>query len=131
VAAIPGATLEGGLIHDMLPSGLELVAGLKRDPQFGPVVLLGLGGVLVERLNRVAIRRPPLDLAVVADMLDQAGIDDLVVEGEVDQLLVILNGLVTLAASGGGSVAEIDLNPILKGADGRLRAADALVVLAP
>jgi acetate---CoA ligase (ADP-forming) len=131
VAAIPGATLEGVLIQEMLPSGLELVAGLKRDPQFGPVVLLGLGGVLVERLNRVAIRRPPLDLAVVADMLDQAGIDDLVVEGEVDQLLVILNGLVTLAASGGGSVAEIDLNPILKGADGRLRAADALVVLAP
>ncbi|HUY25712.1 MAG TPA: acetate--CoA ligase family protein, partial [Candidatus Saccharimonadales bacterium] len=131
VATIPGAHLEGMLVQEMLPSGLELVAGLKRDPQFGAVVVLGLGGVLVELLGRVAIRRPPVDRATIADMLDEVGLADRFNADDHQQLAVIMAGLARLGEAAEGAIAEVDLNPLLRGADGRLRAADALLVLAP
>ena len=55
----------------MAPPGLELIVGLRRDPQFGPAVLVGLGGVLTVFLDDVAVRLAPIDPAVAAAMLDE------------------------------------------------------------
>jgi acetate---CoA ligase (ADP-forming) len=128
VGRIPGAVLEGVLVQEMLPPGLELMAGLKLDPQFGPVVLAGLGGVLVESLGRVAIRRPPLGIRSAAGMLREAALEQ-PAGAWTAELVQILNSLAALAAASGGAIAEIDLNPLLVDGFGRLRAADALITL--
>jgi acyl-CoA synthetase (NDP forming) len=128
VAAIPGAILEGVLVQEMLPPGPELMAGLKMDPQFGPVVLAGLGGVLVERLGRVAIRRGPVGATGALAMLREVGLED--AGALAGGLAAILDALAALAAGAGGLLSEIDCNPLLVDADGRLRAADALITLA-
>lgn len=127
VAAVPEAVLEGVLVQEMLPPGLELMAGLKRDPQFGPVVLLGLGGVLVETLGRIAIRRPPVDDRTVQGMLRETGLEALA-GGLGARLAAILNALAGLASE--SSLAEVDLNPLLVDAEGGPRAADTLLTLA-
>ena len=55
-------TVRGLLVEPMAAPGVELILGLRRDPQFGPAVLVGLGGVLTEVLDDVAIRLAPLDV---------------------------------------------------------------------
>ncbi len=65
-----GLTIRGLLVEPMAPAGVELIVGLRRDPQFGPVVLVGLGGTLTEVLDDVAIRLAPLDEASADAMLD-------------------------------------------------------------
>ena len=65
-----GLTVRGLLVEPMVPPGVELIVGLRRDPQFGPAVLVGLGGVLTEVLDDVAIRLAPIDLAAATAMLD-------------------------------------------------------------
>ena len=64
-------TVRGLLVEPMAAPGLELIVGLRRDPQFGPVVLVGLGGTLTEVLDDVAIRLAPIDAAAAGSMLDE------------------------------------------------------------
>ena len=59
-AAQPGVALDGVLIEAMAPAGVELIVGARRDPQWGPVVMVGLGGIWAEALNDV--RLMPADL---------------------------------------------------------------------
>ena len=61
----PGAAIEGVLVAPMRPRGIELLVGISRDPQWGPVLALGLGGVWVEALQDVALRLLPVDAAEV------------------------------------------------------------------
>ena len=65
-----GLTVRGLLVEPMAPPGVELILGLRRDPQFGPAVLVGLGGVLTEVLDDVAVRLAPIDAAAAEAMLD-------------------------------------------------------------
>ena len=64
----PGADIEGFLVQEMV-SGLELIVGVREDPQFGPFMVVGLGGVTVEVLKDVAIRLLPIDEDGARDML--------------------------------------------------------------
>ena len=111
----------------------ELIAGIVRDPQFGPVVMLGLGGVLTEALGDVAFRLAPLT-RLDADEL----IDDLVAQrilgpfrGEPavdrDALAALLLGLSRLAVDR-DDIASVDINPLIV-FEGRPVAVDALVEL--
>src|SRR5207237_2033181 len=59
------------LVEETAPPGLDLIVGARRDPVFGPVVLLGLGGDLAEELETVAVRPAPLGEAAAAGMLDE------------------------------------------------------------
>lgn len=64
----PGARVEGFLVQEMV-DGLELIVGVREDAQYGPVMVAGLGGVLVEALNDVAVRLLPVDAALAEEML--------------------------------------------------------------
>ncbi|HEY7828451.1 MAG TPA: acetate--CoA ligase family protein, partial [Candidatus Limnocylindrales bacterium] len=130
----PGIGLRGLLVEPMLPAGLELIVGLKRDPQFGPLVLVGLGGVLAELLDDVAIELAPIDPATAGAMLDRLRGAPLLagMRGRpgVDRAALI-ELLVAVARLGWErpDLLEIDLNPVIAGTHG-IMAADALVVVA-
>lgn len=128
-----GLEVRGVLLEPMAEPGLELIAGLKRDPLFGPVVLVGIGGILAEVLADVAIRLAPIDRDEALEMLDALRGAALlrgvrggraVARGPVADVLVRLGRL----AMERPDIAEIDLNPIIATPDGAL-AVDGLVVL--
>jgi acyl-CoA synthetase (NDP forming) len=134
IAKSAGGDLEGYLVQPMLTGRREFVAGLIRDPQFGPVVMFGLGGVFTEALHDVAFRIAPFGEADAARMIDEIRASSLLGafrgDAQVDReaLVKALVGLSKLGAEF-PEVAEIDINPLLVGPDGRVTAVDALVVL--
>jgi acetate---CoA ligase (ADP-forming) len=128
-----GIGVRGLLVEAMAPPGLELILGLRRDPQFGPAVLVGLGGVLTVFLDDVSIRLAPLDAATAEAMLDDLRGAPLLhgVRGRppVDRA-ALASMLVALGRLGmeRPDVLEVDLNPVIASASGAV-AVDALVVL--
>jgi acyl-CoA synthetase (NDP forming) len=64
----PGATIDGFLVQEMI-DGLEMLIGVREDPQFGPIMALGFGGVAVEAIKDVSIRLLPIDHGTAADMI--------------------------------------------------------------
>ena len=121
------------LIQQMLSGNRELLAGLKRDSQFGPCVVFGLGGILAEILEDVSIRVAPITTFDAMDMMENIRgkkiLEPFRGKPQVDRKalaeLLIALGTIGLENS---AVAEIDINPI-KLIDGRPVAVDALVVL--
>jgi acyl-CoA synthetase (NDP forming) len=123
----------GLLVEPMAPAGVDLIVGLRRDPQFGPIVLVGLGGTLTEVLDDVAIRLAPVDAASADAMLDGLRGARLLggVRGRppIDRA-AIASMLVALGRLGieRPDVLEVDLNPVIASTEGAI-AVDALVVL--
>src|SRR2546422_4122196 len=64
-----GVQLKGILLEKMVPQGVELIVGLQNDPQFGPVIMVGLGGVLTEIFRDVAFRMLPITIGDARSML--------------------------------------------------------------
>ena len=122
------------LVAPMLSGARELVAGLVRDPQFGPCVMVGVGGVLAEAIADVAFVPVPLDALDAAEAIESLSTRSLLgpVRGEpaVDQdaLAAVLLGLGALAVDR-DDVVSVDVNPLIV-VDGRPVAVDALVELA-
>ena len=65
----PGARLEGVYVQPMAPPGVEVIIGMKKDAQFGPVLMFGLGGVWVELLQDVSLRVTPISRRDAAAMV--------------------------------------------------------------
>lgn len=65
----PNARIEGFLLEEMAPKGVEVIIGVLRDPQFGPVVMSGIGGVMVELMKDVSFRLPPVGKREALDMV--------------------------------------------------------------
>lgn len=132
-AAAPQASVEGILVAQQVP-GVETVVGVAQDQLFGPVVMFGLGGVLVEVLGDVTFRVPPFTAADAAAMLGELKGAALLggVRGQkaVDRkaLVQVIMGVQRLATDLAGTVAELDINPLMASPQGAV-AADALVVL--
>jgi acyl-CoA synthetase (NDP forming) len=134
----PGASpheheVDGVSVQPMAAPGVELMVGLARDPQFGPVVMFGLGGVLVEVLEDVAIRLVPLDRTDAAAMVREIkGFP--VLQGyrgapPVDLAAIEATLLaVSQFAADHPDIAELDLNPVIAGPHGAV-AVDARIVL--
>jgi acetate---CoA ligase (ADP-forming) len=129
----PDARIDGVLVQEMVPARFELTCGMQRDPVFGPMIAIGMGGTLVESLSEAELLRPPFDLdrakAAIAGLLNGR----LVVnprglsKAEQEEVATIMVGLGHLAFEF-VAVTEVDVNPIRVGA-GSARAADALLVL--
>ena len=132
---LAAATPEDGpvslLVAPMLRGTRELIAGLLTDPQFGPVVMIGVGGVLAEALGDVAFRLVPLDLDEARSLLDDLRLQSILgpFRGEPavdrDAVAAVLVALAEVAAAEPG-VVSVDLNPLII-VDGRPIAVDALV----
>jgi len=122
------------LVAPMVSGNRELIAGVVRDGQFGPMVMLGIGGILAEAIADVVFRPAPLDEPTAHDMIDQLSTQKLLGkfrgEAAVDrsQLVELLVGLGTLADER-PDVASVDINPLIVSTDGRLVAVDGLVEL--
>jgi acyl-CoA synthetase (NDP forming) len=128
-----GLDVRGLLVEAMAPHGVELILGLRRDPQFGPAVLVGLGGIMTEILDDVAIRLAPLEAGAAASMLDELRGARLLLGARgrppVDReaLVTMLVALSRLGVER-PDVLEVDLNPVIASPTGAL-AVDALVVM--
>ena len=136
---IAGKAVDGWLVEEMIPAGREMVIGGLNDPQFGPMIMVGLGGVFIEVLKDVAFRICPITEAEAWEMIGElkgaplldgvrgeSGVDK---QALVDAMLKVggADGLIMQTA---GSVAEIDLNPIIVSRKGAV-AADARFILMP
>jgi len=131
----PTAKIRGVLVQAMAKPGLELIAGVVDDPDFGPIVMCGLGGVLAELYADVAFAPAPLTPAQAEAMLGKLKAARLLAgvrgapasdRGAFVDLLVRLG---RLAADARGGIAEIDLNPVIVYPDGQgVAVADALIV---
>jgi acetate---CoA ligase (ADP-forming) subunit beta len=126
--------LDGVLVQEMIQGQRELVLGLSRDPQFGPCVMFGLGGVLTEILNDTVFRVAPLEMMDAQEMLQElrakAILDPFRGQAAADRE-TICRSLIALGRLGleNEAIAEIDINPLIIAPDGQVKAVDALVVL--
>ncbi len=132
IARRHGLDARGLLVEPMADPGVELIVGLRRDALFGPAVMVGLGGVLAEVLDDVAIRLAPVDRAAALAMLDDLRgrrILDGVRGGPAVDRGAIADLVVALSEFGVArpGIVEVDLNPVVASPDGAL-AVDALVV---
>ena len=136
ILAAVGQPLEGMLIQEMARGSRELVVGLTRDAQFGPCVMLGLGGVLTEVLNDTAFRVAPFDadeaLDMMAELRSKKILDQFRGQAPADRR-TLADTLVSVGrlALENEAIAEIDINPLIIDPQGRLIAVDALIVLQP
>ena len=117
--AAPAARIDGVLVARQLAGGIECLVGIQRDPAFGPVAVFGLGGVFVELIDDVAIRRCPFDedeaLQSIRSIRGAAILDG--ARGrpaaDVGALATLLSRLSLFAASAGPRLRSIDLNPVI------------------
>jgi succinyl-CoA synthetase beta subunit len=122
-ARAPGARLRGVRVERMASGLVELIVGGRNDPVFGPVVVAGFGGVLAEALHDVATRLAPVDAADARELLGQLrgaallgpfrGRPAVDVAAAADVIARVSRLLVELP-----EVRELDLNPVLVGAEG-------------
>ncbi len=134
--AHPTARLRGVFVQEMASGVAEALLGYRNDPQLGPMVMLGAGGVLAEILDDTAMRVAPVDLATAQGMIDEVrflrtarGYRGKPV-GDLDALAQAIVAFSQLAQC--ATVTEAEINPLLIGAEGEgVLALDALVVAEP
>lgn len=131
----PQARLEGVLLQEMMPSdGVEAILGLLRDPDFGPVVVYGSGGILVEVFRDSTLRLPPVSHAEALAMIHRTR-GAALYQGfrgrppaDVDALADAIARLSRLAMDLGDLIVALDINPLMVLAKGQgVCAVDALV----
>jgi acyl-CoA synthetase (NDP forming) len=136
IAESMGVTDRRLVVQALVPSSTELILGMRRDPVFGPVVALGIGGVLTELASDVQVRVPPLTAADVESMVDglryRAVLEGARGRTPVDRKALVETVLrfVDLVTERGAELDSLEINPLLVGRDGLPVAVDALAVCA-
>lgn len=129
---VEGARINGVLVQPMVPRGLELMMGASRDAQFGPMIVVGLGGVMVELMKDVSARIAPVSAAEALVMLDELkGRDALdgfrgIPAVDRERLAGVVARFSEMVADHADLVAEVDVNPLICAGD-RIVAVDALI----
>ena len=131
-----GATFNGISIQEMVKDAVEVIVGISYDSQLGATMLFGSGGVLVEVYNDIALRLCPLDESDALEMISEVKGSRLL-EGfrgspaaDSDALVEALVRMSQLGDQLGGTLAELDINPLMVLPAGRgVKAADAVAVL--
>jgi acetate---CoA ligase (ADP-forming) len=134
-AQIPDARIDGIVVQRMAGAGVEMILGIKRDSMFGPVVLCGFGGILVELFKDVAIGIPPLSKEQAQSMISRLR-GSAILDGvrgkppaDVDALCAAIAGLSRLAIDLSDRLEGLDINPLIVQTQGAV-AVDALVQIA-
>ncbi|HVM80817.1 MAG TPA: acetate--CoA ligase family protein [Stellaceae bacterium] len=133
--AVPGAAIQGVLVQAMAKPGLELILGASRDETFGPLLLLGRGGVEVETAAEGAMTPLPVDREEALRLIARLDRGRLMGAGrgraarDRQALAGLIVSLARFASDFAGRVREIDLNPAILGAEGEgIAVVDALMV---
>ena len=131
----PSAKIHGVSVQNMARPGVEVIIGMSKDPQFGPVLMFGLGGILVEVLKDVSFRIVPLNKRDAREMIKEIkGYP--ILEGyrgqEPADVAVLEDYLLKVSdfVDGRPEIKELDINPIFAYSDGAV-AVDARVILEP
>jgi acyl-CoA synthetase (NDP forming) len=130
----PNARSAGVVVSPMAAPGLELLIGMNRDPQFGPLIMFGLGGLTVELLRDVSMRLLPITRRDTAEMINEIKGARLLKgfrgRPAVDENALV-DGILKLAsiAEEYPEIVEIDLNPVMAYSEGML-VVDARVIRA-
>jgi acyl-CoA synthetase (NDP forming) len=134
-AAHPEAAIHGVLVQAMAAPGNEMILGVTRDPTFGPMLMVGLGGIHVEVLRDVVFSPVPIGpdeaLSLLSDLKGAAVLDGVRGAPPADRaaLAELIAALSRFAADHGDLIEEIDLNPVIVHAQGQgLTVVDALIV---
>jgi acyl-CoA synthetase (NDP forming) len=131
--AAPDATIDGVSVQRMAEPGIEVIVGMSTDPQFGPVLMFGLGGVLVEVLKDVAFRIVPIVQRDARQMVREIQAFPILqgVRGQEPADLEALEGLLVKLSEfieAHPEIAELDLNPVFSYTKGAL-VVDARIIL--
>ena len=129
------AELHGVSVQEMVQGGRETIVGMTSDPQFGPGIIFGLGGIFVEVLQDTVLRVPPLDAAAAGEMIDACK-GAVMLKGvrghkpaDLSAIVDILCKFSQLCCDLRDVVQEIDINPLLVLDAGQgVKAVDCLVV---
>jgi len=134
---ISAGEVDGFLVEEMAPPGKEVVIGGIQDPQFGPMIMVGLGGIFVEVLKDVSFRLCPIIEQDAREMLDELR-GKAILEGARGDIAVSLDAIVDLLLKIGGKdgllthhgndIAELDINPVIVGPNAAV-AVDVAIVL--
>ena len=132
----PKAKINGVVVQEMIAGGIEVIVGVSYDSQLGPMLLFGSGGVMVEVYNDVALRHCPITRNEALKMIAEVKGAKLLhgfrgkPPADVDALADTLVNVSHLAVHLEGSLAELDINPLMVLATGQgVKAVDALVVV--
>ena len=127
--------LEGWLVAQAVPAGLELVIGIQNDPEMGPVVMFGAGGVWLELVKDVAFAAPGFDHARAEQLIESTRVNALLNgyrgDGPYDRAAVVdaLVAVGRLAAEAGDAIESLDINPFVALPAGQgAFALDALII---
>lgn len=132
-----GLRIDGFLLEEMVAPGIEVVVGATQDASFGPVVMFGLGGVLVEVIRDVAFRICPIDARDARQMIHELKGAPLLLgargrapvnEEALVRALLAIGGERGLVMDLADEIAELDVNPLIASADGVV-AVDARMIL--
>jgi acyl-CoA synthetase (NDP forming) len=130
----PQAQIDGVLVARQLDGGVECILGIHRDPVFGPVAMVGLGGVFVEILKDVAFRRCPFGVDVAEDMIRSLKGAPLLLgargrpPADIKALAEMLARLSSFAHRAGERLQSVDINPVIVLPEGQgAFAADAVI----
>ena len=134
-AAPAGAVINGALVQEMVSGGVEVIVGVSYDAQLGPTLLFGVGGVMVEVYNDVALRLCPITRSEALEMINQVKGSRLLhgfrgtPPADIDALAAALVSVSQLAVNLEGTLSELDINPLMVLPAGQgIKAADALAV---
>jgi acetate---CoA ligase (ADP-forming) len=134
-AAHPEAAIDGVLVQAMAPPGLEVILGITRDLDFGPMLMVGLGGIHVEVLRDVVFAPVPIGrdeaLTLLGELKGAALLDGArgALPADRAALTELIANLSRFAADHGDLIKEIDLNPVIVHPQGQgLSVVDALIV---
>jgi acyl-CoA synthetase (NDP forming) len=121
------------LVCQSVPAGVELALGVVRDPELGPLVVVGAGGVLVELLADRAVALPPVPAMMAREMVDGLRVRALLAgargapAADMDAVIGAITGLSVLALELGDTLEALDVNPLICGPAGAI-AVDALAI---
>ncbi len=126
--------IDGVLVQEMAGKGVEMIIGMKRDIDFGPVIMFGLGGIFVEVFKDVSFRIPPLSMRDAREMIEEIKGSKLLMgyrgmeRMDCDAIASALMSVAGLSLDLGEGIRELDINPLIVYPRGKgIKVVDALI----